>query len=428
LTVRVFGLESFAIRFFSLIDTVALRLAFGYLLLHSLQPGRDTLTLLNSTFLCLSPQASWQHELGLLNFPHLPSNLDSSFIFSLRLRLFERIRSSMGKPFLNNIAARIRPGGKADADAHVAGRDLEKGVDDDPDPDGIQNQQSVKNLTAGDGGDTATVADAIKPESEKKNDIVDSNAPTDTSTPPVESATINRSRASGKLPPLTRFKKGVGRFGKHSKNALLHSYVNLLLVFVPIGIAAKVAHLNPAIVFAMNAVAIIPLAGVLTHATESVAVRLGDTLGALLNVSFGNAVELIIFIIALVKDEIRIVQASVLGSILANLLLILGMAFLFGGLRYREQLYNNIVTQMSACLLSLSVISLLLPTAFHASFNDTATANAKTLQVSRGASVVSTCVPCCALLIDRFSCLSTSFTWYFSSSLMHICIRALPRL
>lgn len=91
------------------------------------------------------------------------------------------------------------------------------------------------------------------------------------------------------------------------------------------------------LVFSMNAIAIIPLAGLLSHATESVAVRLGDTLGALLNVSFGNAVELILFIILLAKDEIRVVQASLLGSILANLLLILGMAFLLGGLRYQEQ-------------------------------------------------------------------------------------------
>ena len=67
-----------------------------------------------------------------------------------------------------------------------------------------------------------------------------------------------------------------------------------LLVFVPIGLAANFAHLDPAIVFAMNAVAIVPLAGLLSHATESVAARLGDTLAALLNVSFGNAVELII--------------------------------------------------------------------------------------------------------------------------------------
>ncbi|KKK13312.1 hypothetical protein AOCH_003032 [Aspergillus ochraceoroseus] len=187
---------------------------------------------------------------------------------------------------------------------------------------------------------------------------------------------------------IPRAKDGTIRFLRHTKNALCHSWVNVLLVFVPIGIAVEAVGLNPAVVFAMNAVAIIPLAGLLSHATESVASRLGDTVGALLNVTFGNAVELIIFIIALVKNEIRIVQASLLGSILANLLLILGMAFLLGGLRFQEQVYNSTVTQMSACLLSLSVTSLLLPTAFHASWSDSTEANRYTLKVSRGTSVV----------------------------------------
>lgn len=88
------------------------------------------------------------------------------------------------------------------------------------------------------------------------------------------------------------------------------------------------------------------------------------------------------------QNEIRIVQASLLGSILANLLLILGMAFVLGGLKYREQIYNSTVTQMSACLLSLSVISLLLPTAFHASFNSGTEADIQVLKVSRGTSVI----------------------------------------
>lgn len=87
---------------------------------------------------------------------------------------------------------------------------------------------------------------------------------------------------------------GTMRFLQHTKNALFHSWVNILLVFVPLGIAVEAAGLSPAIIFAMNAVAIIPLAGMLSHATESVASRLGDTVGALINVTFGNAVELII--------------------------------------------------------------------------------------------------------------------------------------
>lgn len=175
---------------------------------------------------------------------------------------------------------------------------------------------------------------------------------------PTEGADI---AATAKPLITTRAIQGSKRFAVHTKNAICHSWINVLLLFVPIGIAAEAAHMSPTIIFALNAVAIVPLAGLLSHATESVASRLGDSLGALLNVTFGNAVELIIFIIALVKNEIRIVQASLLGSILANLLLILGMAFLLGGLRYREQIYNSTVTQMSACLLSLSVMSLLLP-------------------------------------------------------------------
>jgi len=86
----------------------------------------------------------------------------------------------------------------------------------------------------------------------------------------------------------------VSRVLDNAKIALFHSWVNVLLIFVPAGIAVHFANVNPNVVFALNAVAVIPLAGILTFATESVAHRLGPTLGALMNVSFGNAVELII--------------------------------------------------------------------------------------------------------------------------------------
>jgi len=180
------------------------------------------------------------------------------------------------------------------------------------------------------------------------------------------------------------------RFCQTTRQILCSSWLNVGLVFVPVGIAVQAVHVKPTVVFAMNAIAIVPLAGLLSYATESVAKRMGDTVGALMNVTFGNSVELIIFIIALTKNELRIVQASLLGSILANLLVILGMSFLLGGLRYREQIYNSTVTQMSACLLSVSVMSLLLPTAFHAAFNAKSKEKAKSavLQVSRGTSIV----------------------------------------
>lgn len=173
------------------------------------------------------------------------------------------------------------------------------------------------------------------------NNAIDdtSSSPPPAAPPPQHTQAAGETTSSvGPKPPMPeRMKAGSIRFIKHTKDALFYSWINVLLVFVPIGIAVHLAGLSPEIVFSMNAVAIIPLAGLLAHATEAVAARLGDTLGALLNVSFGNAVELILFIILLAGNQIRVVQAALLGSILANLLLILGMAFLLGGLRYQEQ-------------------------------------------------------------------------------------------
>lgn len=94
-------------------------------------------------------------------------------------------------------------------------------------------------------------------------------------------------------------KEGSKRFAKHTKDAICHSWINVLLVFVPVGIALNWVPMpgttKPTVVFAINAVSIVPLAGLLAHATESVASRMGDTWASLLNVTFGNAVELIIF-------------------------------------------------------------------------------------------------------------------------------------
>lgn len=84
------------------------------------------------------------------------------------------------------------------------------------------------------------------------------------------------------------------RFYRICKDILLSSWLNVLLIFVPVGIALQIAKINPSVVFAMNAIAIVPLAGLLSYATQSIASDLGDTVGALMNVTFGNAVELII--------------------------------------------------------------------------------------------------------------------------------------
>ena len=146
--------------------------------------------------------------------------------------------------------------------------------------------------------------------------------------------------------------------------AVFGSWINILLVFVPVGIAVEYAGVNKVAVFIINFLAIIPLAAILSYGTEELALYIGEVLGGLLNASFGNAVELIVSIIALTQHKILIVQTSLVGSMLSNLLLVLGMCFFLGGLRRTEQFFNVTVAQTAASLLALAIGSLIIPTAF----------------------------------------------------------------
>jgi Ca2+:H+ antiporter len=103
----------------------------------------------------------------------------------------------------------------------------------------------------------------------------------------------------------------------------------------------------------------------LGNATEELAIRVGETLGGLLNATFGNAVELIVSVQALLKDEITIVKTSLIGSMLSNLLLVLGMSFFLGGVNRLEQYFNVTVAQTASSLLALCIASLIIPTVFH---------------------------------------------------------------
>lgn len=103
---------------------------------------------------------------------------------------------------------------------------------------------------------------------------------------------------------------------------LASNYTNVLLVFVPVGIVLGATGGDPVLVFSMNFLAIVPLAALLAFATEELSAKLGQTIGGLLNATFGNAVELIVSIVALREGQIRIVQSSMLGSILSNILLV----------------------------------------------------------------------------------------------------------
>jgi len=144
-------------------------------------------------------------------------------------------------------------------------------------------------------------------------------------------------------------------------------YVNILLVFVPLGIIAGALGWDPTTVFILNFLAIIPLASLLAFATEELSVPLGQTIGGLLNATFGNAVELIVSIVALRNNEIRIVQASMLGSILSNILLVLGCCFIAGGIKYKEQTFNSTVASTMSSLMSVSTASLIIPATLYAS-------------------------------------------------------------
>merc|ERR1712000_566104 len=157
-----------------------------------------------------------------------------------------------------------------------------------------------------------------------------------------------------------------------AKVTILSGYVNFLLPMVPIGIVAGMMGWSPAAVFTINFFAIIPLAAVLTFATEEISLKLGETMGGLLNATFGNAVELIVSIVALKDGQIAVVQSSMLGSILSNLLLVMGMCFFFGGLVHRgssgagsEQEFSSAVAQATCSLMTLSSASLVIPAALY---------------------------------------------------------------
>ena len=134
----------------------------------------------------------------------------------------------------------------------------------------------------------------------------------------------------------------------------------LLLVF-PVVILAELVHWPPMVIFILSAIAIIPLAGYIGELTESLAHYTGPRLGGLLNATLGNAAELIITIVAIREGLLELVKASITGSILGNLLLVLGMSMLLGGLRHGHQAFDRRQASSNAILLVLSVIILLIP-------------------------------------------------------------------
>jgi Ca2+:H+ antiporter len=160
-----------------------------------------------------------------------------------------------------------------------------------------------------------------------------------------------------------------------------------LLVFVPV---ALVAHpLKPdahTLLFILSVLAIVPLAALLSHATESVAAKTGDAVGGLLNATLGNLTELVIALAALRAGQYMLVKASIAGAIVTNTLFMLGVSFLLGGLKYHTQEYNRISARMQAGLLFLATVALLIPSAI--SKADSAAVAAFTGKLSVGLAVL----------------------------------------
>lgn len=146
---------------------------------------------------------------------------------------------------------------------------------------------------------------------------------------------------------------------------------NLLLVFIPVAVALE--YLAPGrhlLVFAASAAAILPLAGWLGRATENLAEHAGESVGGLLNATFGNAAELIIALAALRAGLHEVVKASIAGSIIGNILLVLGAAMLAGGLRHREQHFSAAGARSQATMLTLATIGLIVPAAYSFAIGD----------------------------------------------------------
>jgi Ca2+:H+ antiporter len=153
--------------------------------------------------------------------------------------------------------------------------------------------------------------------------------------------------------------------------ALLSSPVNALLVLAPVSwVLAITTHDSPWL-FLTAAVSLVPLAGLIGLGTEQLAARSGPALGGFLNATFGNAAELIIAVVALRNGHVELVKASITGSIVGNLLLVLGLSFFVGGLGRRSQTFHRTAATNTAAMLFLAVVALVMPAVFDLSLYGT---------------------------------------------------------
>mgnify|MGYP002377729088 FL=1 len=146
--------------------------------------------------------------------------------------------------------------------------------------------------------------------------------------------------------------------------------LNWLFAFIAVSVAMNAWDAPAPLLFFSASLAIVPIARLIVRATEQLASRTGDAVGGLLNATFGNAPELIIALVALKAGYFDMVRASIIGAILANLLLAMGVAFFLGGVRHHTQEYNAGATRLYSSMMLISAISLAVPSAFNRFFSD----------------------------------------------------------
>ncbi|TPX43879.1 hypothetical protein SeMB42_g04533 [Synchytrium endobioticum] len=191
-----------------------------------------------------------------------------------------------------------------------------------------------------------------------------------------------------------------------AKATFFASKMNILLAFVPLGIISGELNWREYATFFLNSLAIIPLAGLLGFATEEVGLRCGERIGGLVNGTFGNATELIVGIFALKQGLISVVQASLLGSMLSNLLLVTGLCFFVGGMSFKIQKFNPTAAQTSASLMALTVFAYLIPAAFlfqSPSDEDSDTTLTHVKNLSRATSIVLLLIYVCFLVFSLWT-------------------------
>ncbi len=148
-------------------------------------------------------------------------------------------------------------------------------------------------------------------------------------------------------------------------------YLNLLFIFVPVAIAGELLHWSPVLVFLAAALSVIPAAGLMGRATEELAAHTGPRLGGLLNATLGNAAELIITLFAIRAGLLDLVKASITGSIIGNVLLVMGFSVLLGGLKNGVQRFERTQAGVNATQLILAVVALMIPSLFFFAHTET---------------------------------------------------------